>query len=217
MMKRNLKPLGLSLVAAMALGAVMASGASAEFTYEFGVVSWRVTPTVNTEIVSSESSLSCSGLTGAGGPSLQVEKEATVEPKYSGCTITIGSLGTLGAEIDTNGCHYLFTTDTEVGLHLLCPEGKQMEITAKILGTFRKCLDIHAQTPTSPFVHYRNQLNATTNKWDVEFETTVSGTTTEKTGSCAFGTIEENGATLSGKVTYEGIKGGGEPGNMTHS
>lgn len=215
---RNLKAFGLMLVAAFALSAVVASTASAEFTIGETNAHSRTTALAEQVFTAGpEATVKCKKVAGDGTTTNTTEKEITIEPTYSECQIAIGSLGTLTAEIDTNGCHYLFTTNTEVAVHVLCPEGKQIEVTAKILGTFRKCLDVHAQTPTSPVVHYTNKLNTTTGKWDIEINPTVEGITYEKTGSCAFGTVEGNDSTYSGKVTVEALNGNNEPINLTHS
>jgi hypothetical protein len=128
----------------------------------------------------------------------------------------VPTLGTLNATIDMNGCHYLFTTEEAVGVHILCPATKDIEVTAKILGSFRKCLTIHPQTPTSPVVHYRNGTDPATGKMDVEIESTVEGITYEKVGSCAFGTTEANDAHYVGRITVTG-DGPSGPVDVTHS
>lgn len=217
-MTRNLKALGLALVAAFALSAVVASGASAATSFTSGSDSTILTSkAIGNQVFSTgESTVSCEEVTTDNTTTGTSATEITAEPTYSGnCKITIGSLGTLNATIDMNGCHYLFTIGTEV--HILCPEGKQIEVTATILGTPRKCLDIHAQTPTSPVVHYINATNAATGKMDVEVESTVEGITYEKTGSCAFGTIEGNDANYKGKVTITGETGTGAAVDVTVS
>lgn len=205
-MARNLKILGLTLVATFAFSAIIASGASAFTTFTAvgaedttlsasGIGSGQVFSTGESKTTCTEISFDNATM------AAESATEITAEPTYGGtCTITIGSLGTLTAKIDTNGCHYLFTASGFV--HIKCPEGKQIEITAKILGTFRKCIDIHQQTPATAVVDYTN--TGTVGQMDVEIESTVSGITYEKTANCAFGDLEDNDSAYSGKVTLTG-------------
>jgi hypothetical protein len=51
---------------------------------------------------------------------------------------------------------------------------------------------------------------------DLEIESTVSGITFEKTGSCAFGTLEDNEGAYSSRITLKGDSTGSAV-DVTHS
>ncbi len=201
-MKRNLKALGLALVAAFALSAIAASAASADF----------ITTNDGTTILESEATetqvfkngegveVKCTAVAVDGSIVGTTAETVTVEPTYSGCTIVIPKVGTVPAFVDTEGCHYLFTTVTQV--HILCPTGKKITVTAELVkGAKSKCLEIGEQTPTTPEVHYINNAKSA-NEMDTEVESTVSGITYNKAGPC--GAVENNDATYTGKVTVKG-------------
>jgi hypothetical protein len=223
-MKRNLKVPGLAMMVAVALSAVVASGASAHFT--FGAGSATLTATVlNNQIFRTtgtpgeNSEASCTAI-GVGSATFGTEEaELTAHPEYGGtCTITIESIfAGVAAQVITKGCNYIFTTTATDNFHIECEEGKQIEITAFILGKFRPCLDIHAQTPTTALVDYHNGTNAATTKMDIEVEWTVTGITYEKTGSCAKGVIEGNDAKYTGNFTVTAHNSLGEAIDITKS
>ena len=221
-MIRNLKTLGLALVAAFALSAVLASAASAEFTFDEAastLTAKGVSPTQKFVITDSEGEeegkSTCEEVgVGSGGTGLgTVESEITIEPVYSeDCTLSLGE-ATFEAEVDANGCHYLFTTETLNAVHIICSneegteaEGKSIEITAKILGSYRQCIKIHAQTPTEPTIHYDNKTNSETGKMDVLMTVTVKGITYEKVGLCKGEVNESNNADYEGEVTVTGSR-----------
>jgi hypothetical protein len=223
-MKRNLQVFGLVAAAvAVALSAVVASAASAHFT--FGADSTTLTATALTNQVfettgtlGENSKASCESVA-VGNETFGTEQtEVTAHPTYGGnCTVNIEGLGSLTAEVITTGCNFVFTTTSSENVHLECETGKQIEVTAFILGKFRKCLDYHAQTPTVALVDYHNGTNAATGKMDVEVESTVEGITYEKTGSCAFGTTEGNDAKYTGRVTVTAHNAVGESVDGTKS
>jgi hypothetical protein len=206
-MKRSLKGLGLATAIAVALSVVGVSAASAHFTSSSDSGTPEATA-LNNQVLKSTGTLgentevSCTAVSVTGGPFGTDETEITVHPTYSGnCTINIEGLGTLTAEVITTGCNVVLTTSATNNAHLECEAGKQMEVTAFILGKFRKCLDVHAQTPTTAHLDYHNGTNPNTGKMDIEIESTVEGITYEKTGSCAFGVTEANDMKYEGNVT----------------
>jgi hypothetical protein len=209
-MKRNLKILGLAMAVAAALSAIAVSVSSANFTtgsdattLTLTTLDYQVFETLGTSGENAE--VRCESIT-AGNETFGTEStELTVHPTYSGnCALFIEGLGFLSPEIITKGCNYIFTTTETENIHIECETGKQIEVTAFILGKFRKCLDIHEQTPTTAHVDYHNGTDAATGKMDFEIESTVEGITYEKTGSCAFGVIEANDARYTGQVTVTG-------------
>ena len=115
-MTRNLKAFGLALVAAMALGAIGAQGASAAVVHSFNSASEHTVLTGKTESYSNsenksietftataELTVECYG-TYEGTISKKEVDTVTVHPKYSGCKG--------GASVHTSGCNYIFGSDT---------------------------------------------------------------------------------------------------------
>ena len=222
-MTRNLKTLGLALVAAFALSAVLASAASAEFTTStdnttltaeaLNVQEFAIEGTPGENAVSECNQVSVDGTAGT------ASTEITVEPTYSGCTLHDEHTGLNPvARINTNGCHYLFTTHENESVHIVCPaEAEGIEIEAKILGAFRRCLVVHPQTPTNNVVHWINGTDPETGAMDVELESTITGITWEKVGLCAGPNtvVEGNDASYKGNVTVTGDDEFGAPADVT--
>lgn len=134
-----------------------------------------------------------------------VQEEISAEPKYGGCTAVIPGLSTLPASFLGNKCDYVLTPNLAESLHIGCSTSgaTKIEITAKILGSFRKCLDIFAQTPTESSIDFSNKTNSETGRMDVELESTITGITYEATGSCAF-LGEHDDAEYEGSITLTG-------------
>ena len=115
-MTRNLKALGLTLVAAMALGAIGAQGASAvnhEFKSsaaetvltghaESGTHKFTATAGVFTE---------CTNATFEGENNGFTRNTVTVHPTYSSCNLSGGAESNV--VVDTGGCNFVFGSDTE--------------------------------------------------------------------------------------------------------
>lgn len=213
-MIRNLKAFSLALGAIFALSAVVASAASAEFTT--GTDSTTLTAKALTNQVfaitgtpGENAEVSCKKIS-VTGTAPTATTEITVTPKYEECTISDEHTGiNVNADIETNGCDFLFTTHENENVHIVCPEGKSIEVKPTILGTARKCLDVHAQTPTVNVVTWTNGTNPETGKMDVTIDSKVEGITWEKTGLCAGETTrnEGNDAKYTGSVTVTGEEG----------
>lgn len=164
-MDSKLKALGLGLLVVFAILGASASAASAEaeFRSENGeevvpttaaltLMTFKFTPEAAEEI-------SCKKLS---FKEIYLDKKASysAEPFYEEC-----KLKKEGKEIEvffnTNGCKYQFTAataETEVTageyakVHLTCPAGKQIEITAGALK--QQCVDIPEQTLDG--IYYEN-------------------------------------------------------------
>ncbi len=201
-MKLNLKTLGLALVAAFALSAVAVSAASADFITTNDGTTVLTAEATETQVIKNAEGVEfkCTSVAFDGSISGTTAETVTVEPTYSGCTIVLPGVGTESLFIDTNGCHYMFTTNTET--HIVCPTGKKIVWTAELVkGVKSKCIEIGEQTPTTPEVHYLNNA-LTGNAMDFEIESTLSGITYNKTGPC--GTTTNNDMTIIGTVTIKG-------------
>lgn len=136
-MIRNLKALGLALVAIFALGAMAASAASADaLTAE----SYPVTLTgahdagfAADTFITTAGSVKCPDAT-YHGTIKEASTTITVTPEFNSPkdSCTIG--GGIPAIIDTNGCDFLFHigtgTLTTGTVDLVCPAGKDLTVTA---------------------------------------------------------------------------------------
>jgi len=134
-MIRNLKALGLALVAVLAMSAVVASAAQAVPQYTCGSYSCTSTgsntsgsETFTTEggTVQCDSHFASASLSSA-------SSTLTVTPSYSNCT----AFGFLNADVHENGCTYVFHAKSKLGtdhysstVDIQCPAGAQMVITA---------------------------------------------------------------------------------------
>lgn len=138
MIDHYLKTLGLALVAALAMGAVLAGGASAsepaELNAEVGSVTIDGTqPAEQVQVFTREGEqVFCESATFHA--EAEDEDEAiALKPSYEGCTM----LGVGPATIEVNGCSYLFnltdnTSSFTATSGLACPEGKEIEILAYV-------------------------------------------------------------------------------------
>jgi hypothetical protein len=147
-MRVNLKALGLALLAAFAMSAVMASAAHA--TSKFTASAYPTVITGTQEGNGSEANNYFQSTTGnkVHCPELDVKYEATITEASTSVTVTphYGSTtstpcdatagGTFDATIHLNGCHYIFNaltntsaTDTHGSAELKCPTGTEITIT----------------------------------------------------------------------------------------
>lgn len=148
-MIRNLKTLGLALMAVFALGAVAASAASAQgvLTSESGkAVTLKGTETgslLANSLTGPLGSVTCKGSSYTGhevnSTTNRVPNKsstATITPKYnqSECKAHIPVLGTRPATVTMNGCDYVFhiggTTEGTYGVtaDVVCPENNVIEV-----------------------------------------------------------------------------------------
>ncbi len=215
---RNLKALGLALVAVFALSAIAASAAQAEYNLTPGVTPSFITaeqiahangnkleiPARGTKVECKEVLYKSGTLTGLN------LTDVNVTPEYKNCTAN----GELAATVDVNGCSITLTGETsgEQGVvHLLCSAGKTIEITIPAISC---TLKIHEQTPTAGGVKYTNTEASKPD--DVDATAEVSGVTYERvgtsTGCVAAAQKEGNDATLLTNITVKAFEdtGGAE-------
>jgi hypothetical protein len=201
-MLRNLKALGLALVAAFALSAVGASAASAQFVSGSHETILTAESTSETQaFVNSEGlAVSCTGVDIANTIVGTSQETVAGQPVYSGCSIVVPGVGSFNAFVTTTGCTYVFTLAPDE-VHVECHEGKQIEVKGEFVPPFKsKCLDIGSQTPTEAAVSYTNKGSGSTA--DVEIVSGVEGVTYTETGICGEGTF--NDADYTGSVTVTG-------------
>lgn len=137
-MNRKIKALGLALVAALALTAVMASAAQAEFTSdkdETYLHGNKENPHVFTA-GGGIGSITCSTATFEGEQDGNVATLVHIDPTYSGCSDSLGRT----VHIDDEGLSYTFTTDETI--HVNGTMTLTVTSSSKVVCT----ITIHAQT-----------------------------------------------------------------------
>ena len=162
-MTRNLKAFGLALVAAMALGAIGAQGASASIDHEFEsdavnkktVLTGSMEPSTK-DVFSATAGLdvTCSVGTFSGTIEGNTVDQVTVHPKYSSCESSLG-----GLSVDTAGCNYVFDSDTtEDATHSAGTEHASVTL---------ECESAHSASP--------HKIRITAPGCTITFETTHAG------------------------------------------
>jgi hypothetical protein len=207
-MIRNMKVLGIAVMAVLAMSAVVASAASAanftasgypatgtgeqKGTHVFTVQGQKVTCTT----AHFEGSLSAASTT------------LDVKPKYEGCT----AFGFANAKVDMNSCFFRFTLTggTEPNyngaVHIVCTVvGDTITVTAP--ASTQSCVvHIPQQTPTTETVHYVD-----TNANNVHVTSTVAGIHTVVTHNDFLCPLSAASTDTTGKyegaVEFKGIGG----------
>jgi hypothetical protein len=136
-MSRNLKALGLALVAVFAMNAMVAMVASAESAFKFKL---EGTPTRltgqqhagNDVFTAHTGTVSCDGVTYFGEQLGTEVSEMTFAPTYSECK----AFGLFNIPIVINNCRYTLKAGTKTGatfigsVSIVCPAGKVIEVRA---------------------------------------------------------------------------------------
>jgi hypothetical protein len=204
-MKRNLKALGLAMVAALALSAVAASAAQAATHHvTAGSAPAVVTAkdTVNTvfKITGGEHEVECSTTKYEGTLAVATNTEVTVTPTYSGCHVD--SIFGPSATVDVNHCAYVLGGETDANGDALaeveCETANEITITYELFGS--SCV-VHVTPGPYRGVHYVQ------NGSKIKVEATVSGIKYHETGGgfCPASHTGEDG-TLNGTVEAEGFE-----------
>jgi len=203
---RNLKILGLSLVAMFAMSAVAASMASADtLTGEKYPVTLTGDQDGQTDVFTTTAgTVSCKKASYVGtitGPS----KEAEATPTYSECT----ALG-FPATVHTNGCKYKFTmtqpgaSSTTSLVDIVCPGANEITVTAIGAGTVKCTIHVPAQNGLN-HVEWVNISAGTTS--DITGNITISNLTYKHTAGTGVGACTTGHAangTYHGKATVKG-------------
>jgi len=122
-MIRNLKTLGLALVAVLAMSAVVASAASAQFTASSYPTTVTATSALGNDDFKTEAgSVECAGH--FEGTSAEASSTMTIKANYTGCK----AFGFAEASVNMNGCDYVFHSNGEVDLE--CSGTNKVVITA---------------------------------------------------------------------------------------
>jgi hypothetical protein len=204
-MIRNLKALGLALVALVALSAVVAGSASAAGERFHSEAEPTIITGVSTNthvFAAGGANVECTGAEFKGTSKVKTETTQTVHPTYTGCTF-IGEKAT----IDTAGCNYVFGSETVEGrlpVEIECTTGSSIKVTAP------GCtLTFGAQKNTGG-VTVTNEGSGNLRDSKVVSST---GATFTKSGSLCF-LVSGTTGTYTGTTTVKGFKDEGVTGNI---
>ncbi len=231
-MIRNLKMLGLSLVAVCAMGAVAASAASANANYWFTMsgsdwtgLSASQVPGAFYEtrfdgiVGGSPGVVKCEKSTSSGSTSATTTTTLTLSTQYSGCGLEpFGN-----AVINTNGCLWVIHTDplgdtTNGEYHAVstveCPTGNEVTVEAKIGGVTKCIIHIEPQNLGTGTVVTQNTPHLLVH---INYAI-VKYTQTEGTGAgrCTTTATTNNGV-LNATKTLSGVGTNGQPVNLSVS
>ena len=165
-MKRNLKMLGLALVAVLAMSAVASASASAHFTIEESgsVVNGEVRGSAGGEQIfkataSSSLELKCTevgGMANITGQQSTLTFTAVSFSSNEGGPCEVKGLG-LPVHVETNGCHITFHTGPPAFASIECEtEGEAIEVEVTKSGGGRKCLITIGSDSNAGPVSYSN-------------------------------------------------------------
>jgi len=192
-MTHKYKALGLAMTAMFAFGAIAAQGAPASpLTVNSGLSKLFITGTnhgFSTHTFTAEPGLhaTCTHALykSSATPTSGAINEITLTPEYTGCS----AFGFATAHVKHNGCTYTLTTPTKLKagevtwgkeqIHVVCPEGKKIEITPTSFGVSPCTGFIGSQTPTAGHLVARNLAN----EFELTDEMTVEGITYTSTNS----------------------------------
>jgi hypothetical protein len=222
-MTRNLKRLGLGLLAILAVNAVMgatAASAAPLFTSEAKetVVTGSTTTPIEFRITNTNTKVKCWTNKFASTFKESEVFEATVsatyfgtekEPNSQNCELAGGAV-----QVSMNGCDYKWFRPTggeeegqPVGpIEIVCPEGNEIEVSM-----FGCVMKIHPQTPTAGGLIYEN--GTVNKKDDISVKLKLTGLTYTMVGAICigFGSKEGDNLDVFGSVTLLGYEDTGEP------
>lgn len=199
----NLKTLGLGLIAAVAISALVAPGLMADSSKHTGghftndaaggdasleIVETKKPPhTTRFFLFGFKHNIKCTNATYSGGMSDETQTEIELFPGFKDCWLdeAHGDPAKENVTFTMNGCSYKFTIrETEVGkkhspLHLACPSGKQIEVVAHGLCT----VTVPPQTQTNALTYHTRKKDQ---KHEITVKVTIPKLKYEKHGLCTF-------------------------------
>lgn len=211
-MARNLKALGLALVAVFAMSAVAASAASADkFTTDTGAPVELTAEAKSEQVFTTEggNKVECSEVQVDEATVNSGDTSVTVKPTYNKEANTCTNEFTGASQVTTEGCHYTFHGETDANGHakvdIVCPEGSP----GIVIHNGLSCDITVAPQNGLVGVHYSNVAN-TTPEEDIVLNATVSGISYTATSACAFVGVFSGEAEYTGEVTVTGWEDNGE-------
>lgn len=205
-MTRNLKALGLALVAVFAMSALSAAGAQAsnEATYHISEAPGEASGTqvaANEFHVPGAGTVACTGANFPGSVSEATVHSFRVTPEYSGCK----AFGFATTDIITTNCHFLFTTPTTTTatqyhaiVHVECTSGAKIKITPTFFGSSVCTVEVGSQTPGG---------NVDIENKESESHVLVTSTAVEVAHTSGCGASEAADGVYTGSVTEKGVGG----------
>jgi hypothetical protein len=221
-MIRNLKALGLAIVAVFAFGAVAASAASAQQAYLTGdgplseFHGSQIGPASANRLTALGTFTHCGTVTGEGtleGGSTEHATTGAVVPTFANCTSTILGVAT---DINMNGCYFI--------LHL-------QETTASPADTYGILATLHCEGTNRPSVTITTNPDCTmtfdenaagypgldvvdTTNGELDVKGTATGITLSASAGCPGGAGTGKSASLDMEATITGVNEAGEPTNI---
>jgi hypothetical protein len=231
-MTRNLKTLGLALIAVLVLGAVAASVASAvQDTFRTSAggeaeITGEADPDAKTQYFQGSTAdpdkfFSCNKVSVGGKFKDGATSITTTTPKYEECEAT--SIDTVNhqttkvsATIEFTSCDYNFLTNTTTGnptggehasLEIKCTTAGDA-IHIKVTALKIKCVTIPAQIVTHAVRYNNTETKAGTKEITIEATAHSITTTTENSVACPVpeGTTVHEDGLYTGKTTVKGFK-----------
>jgi hypothetical protein len=199
-----------ALLAVLALSAVVASAAQAEFTVASGATKVRVAQEGKNVFFTEAGEIGCSSATGEGAVSPGTTNELNFTPSYSGCT----AFGQPAHVTMLGGCTARITSD---GIVHLCPAGGDMKVTTTSGGMSICTAYYHKQTMS---IAAFNNIIGAPNKvkliasgaqtfTGIEYEIEGGGGTCGTVGKHSDGEFE-------GNIRMEAVNSGGSGVNLTY-
>jgi hypothetical protein len=222
-MTRNIKALGLALVAVFAMSAVAASSASAlHFVSGAGIAKVDGAQVGVNVFTANGSPIECDEATFSGTVVATTTTEQTITPTYKKCRF---ASKTENATVDMNGCAFILTIPNEADvhnpLHIECPTGAGAithngvaNTKAIVITTPGVCeITIPEQTPTGGGVTYAAGTSG--GRKDITVNATISGIHYTTHGLCQSisGKATEftwADGTYAGQITLNGTNSKGE-------
>jgi hypothetical protein len=196
-MIRNLKTLGLAVVAVLATSAMVVSMASAA-EYHSANAPTTITGSqysTNAFHVPGAGTLECTTATLHGSLSTTTATELTVHPTYSGCK----AFGFATTHVTTIFCDYTFTQPYALQwseMHVVCSDANLIRITPTVFGGSVCTVTIGSQSPTG-YVQFINEGSNVRAIWNM---TSVSH-------SAGCGASAASDGTYTGSVLMQGSNG----------
>ncbi len=199
---RNLKILGLALIAVFATSGITASvGSANQFNSAAAPAKWTRSANVVQAFryEAGGKTVECGTITGSAIANAVAVAELTFEPTYANCSVP--TIGFSQAQVIMNGCDYLLTIEAgapEGPVHVKCPKGAQITITVKVFGVSVCTYHIGEQTPAGK-ADYSNSIPTR-----VDVEPTLTGITATRQGNAECGAANSAGGTYTGRVELMG-------------
>jgi hypothetical protein len=194
-MTRNLKVLGLAVVAMLTTGVLATSASAAEFHSEIsGTTTIEGSQAGTNTIVTDSGTFHCTTVTFSGSQTGSTASDVTLTPSYSGCRST----GFIEANvtIDVNGCKYTLGSTGNIQITGCTNTNHTIVVTAPF------CKIEIGEAQISP-VDFVNEGSAKTR--DIKVVSTIGNITYREVGiGCAHDGSITTGGSYTGAITFKG-------------